>query len=233
MAYLIREVNVSMAWMKAKDYILEQPGYRCNSLVVFIENPLETDAIIHEQYDFYCETAGITKPNKVSATIFPKRVYEILGCNRKKLYEKYPRIHKVLKRKWGSYFGQMINWKDNETSLNQIEEIINMINERDNILRAAYTIQIVDPTKHLGWTRGAPCLNQVLIQLENNPRKISLLAIYRNHDFGVKAYGNYIGLGHLLEFLACQTNFDVGTVTCVSSHAFITTRHVAGMRNIR
>lgn len=232
MPHLVQEENVSKAWLAAKNHILGQPGHRCNSLIVAMQNPLELDDGIHDQYNEYCQLVNITKPNKASSTIFPKKSYEILGHDRFKLYQRYPRVHKVLKGKWGSYFGQMIDWKDGQTRRNQLEDIINMINDREKVHKSAYTIQVVNPVKHLGWPRGAPCLNHILLQLENEPRKMSLLAVYRNHDFGVKAYGNYIGLGHLLEFLASQTNFDIGSITCVSSHAFVTSRHVAGLRDI-
>ncbi len=233
MPILIQENNISMAWYSAKEHIMHQRKHQCNNLIVSIQNPLELHASIHYQYDRFCQENNLTKPEKISTTIFPKRAYMILREDRHKLYKKYPEtLHKVLKGKWGSYFNQMINWCDSNESINQIEQIINGINKSQKVYKSAYTIQITNPNKHLGWLRGGPCLNHVMIQLESKPKVMSLLAVYRNHDFAVKAYGNYIGLGYLLEFLASQTGFNIGNVTCVSSHAYIDSHYISSLRNI-
>lgn len=230
MAFLITEENFSIAWLRAKDFILGQPGKETFNLMVTILNPLQRDSRVHLLYEQFCEGSGINKPNKVAATIFPKRCFKILGNDRERLYRNYPRIHRVLKGNWGSYFNQMINWENATGNRNQLEDIIVMINDRSRIYKTAYVIQIPNPFKHLGWTRGLPCLYQILIQLEDN--NMSFLAVYRNHDFGEKAYGNYMGLGHLLEFIAGETNFEIGSISCISSHAFVQSKHVAGLRAI-
>jgi hypothetical protein len=50
---------------------------------------------------------------------------------------------------------------------------------------------------------------------------LGVLAVYRNHDFLQKAYGNYWALCNLLCFLAKETNTIAGPLTCVSSHAYV------------
>ena len=232
MPLLIEGKDISTAWLNAKDNIIGQPGHMCNNLIVCIANPLLIDQPVHEQYIDFCKDFDLTEPDKLSSTIFPRKMFSIVGQDREKLYRKYPKLHKVLKGKWGSYFNQMINWSDGKTSCNQLEYIISKINERNKIHKAAYTIQIPYPTKHNGWPRGGPCLNNILIQLKKNPNTMSIMAIYRSHDFAIKAYGNYMGLGHFLEFLASQTNFAIGTLTCISSHAFVEGKHISGLRKI-
>ena len=70
--------------------------------------------------------------------------------------------------------------------------------------------------------RGGPCLNYLALQIEpGEPRTISLLAVYRNHDVVERAYGNFLGLGWLLGFLCGETNSAVGQLTCLSAHAYI------------
>jgi thymidylate synthase len=68
---------------------------------------------------------------------------------------------------------------------------------------------------------GAPCLNYVAVQLDADTKTMGLLAVYRNHDFFERAYGNYWGLCNLLRFMAKETNFNPGVLTCVSSHAYV------------
>ena len=234
MTKLISMNNPSNAWFTAKDYILGQSNLECNNLIVHFKFPLQLCDSIHNSYSNFCMDNNLNEPNKVAATIFPKRTYHILNRDRQKLYKKYHRIHKVVKGTWGSYFQQMIGWKDSGGKvINQIEEIINMMNDRDRTYKTSYMIQISNPIRHFGWPRGLPCLQKVFVQLDGPSRKMSLLSVYRNHDFGEKAYGNYMGLGHLLEFLAYETGFEIGEVTCVSSHAFIDRRHKHSLQAIR
>jgi hypothetical protein len=82
---------------------------------------------------------------------------------------------------------------------------------------------------HALYVIGGPCLHYIFLQLDSDLRTMNMLAIYRNHDFANKAYGNYVGLGDLLEFLCYETNFNVGKLTCVSSHAFIESKYKRGL----
>lgn len=229
MGNYIIEDNLSSAWLSAVQYILNQSGLQCNNLMVEIRNPLERNLEIEQNYESFCIRNDIKHFSIPAATIFPKKAFEILGRNRLKLYDKYPRLHKCLKGSWGSYFGQMIGWKlsknSNVTPINQLEQIIKRINTRQRIYTAAYTIQIANPIDHSSYVIGGPCLHYIFLQLDSSSRAMNMLAIYRNHDFAIKAYGNYVGLGHLLEFLCSETNFNIGKLTCVSSHAFINSNY--------
>jgi len=221
--------NVSTAWLTAIKYILEQRNLDCFNLMMEILNPLQRSENVQDEYEKFCEERGIKHFSIPAKTIFDNRAYEILGLDRHKLYKKYPSLHKVLRGKWGSYFGQMINWSiqqedGTEISRNQIEAIIKRINERERIYKSAYTMQIANPLKHSNYIMGGPCLHYIFLQLESD-RTMNLLSVYRNHDFAIKAYGNYVGLGHLLQFLCHETDFRVGKLTCVSSHAYITGKY--------
>lgn len=57
------------------------------------------------------------------------------------------------------------------------------------------------------------------IKLRNG--KINIFAMFRSHDFGRKAYGNYIGLGKLLNMFCHETGYDIGEVVCYSVSAHI------------
>ena len=52
-------------------------------------------------------------------------------------------------------------------------------------------------------------------------KSVSLTAMYRNHFYVKKLLGNLVGLGRLLEFVARETNLDVGPLTVISTHAEI------------
>ena len=48
---------------------------------------------------------------------------------------------------------------------------------------------------------------------------IHLSALYRNHHFITHGYGNYIGLGRLMRFVAREVNYQVGELLTISTHA--------------
>ena len=54
-----------------------------------------------------------------------------------------------------------------------------------------------------------------------------MLAVYRNHDFLERAYGNYWGLCNLTGFLAPEVDATPGPITCVSSHAYVSEKKTA------
>lgn len=106
--------------------------------------------------------------------------------------------------------------------MNQLENIINALTMRANVSKAALTIVIQRPGGETTRPLGGPCLNYLAVQAERNTdTTLGLLAVYRNHDFLQKAYGNYWGLCNLLRFLAKETKTIAGPVTCISSHAYV------------
>jgi thymidylate synthase len=116
----------------------------------------------------------------------------------------------------------MTHYENGNGSINQLDNIVNAINNRQKIYQAAYTIVIEKPGRETIRPLGAPCLNYIAVQLTpGNPRTISLLCIYRNHDFLERAYGNYWGLCNLIKFLSEETQSTPGALTCVSSHAYV------------
>jgi thymidylate synthase len=56
---------------------------------------------------------------------------------------------------------------------------------------------------------------------------LSLAAVYRSHDYVLKALGNFIGLSRLLNYVCSKTGHSVGTLTCLSAYAFLGTRRGA------
>ena len=106
---------------------------------------------------------------------------------------------------------------------NQLKNIIEAINGRPNIYKAAYTVVIQNPGGETIRPLGGPCLNYLAVQMESltSGASVGLLATYRNHDFLERAYGNYWGLCNLTCCLAGETNSQPGPVTCISSHAYV------------
>jgi thymidylate synthase len=222
---VICEMNFQEAWRKAC-IILSENNWELWDVIVEVQKPLNIDEDYNEVVTKFAKDHRLIKPKDVAYTIFPYGFYDLCKDS-EQLYKKYWRFYRYTRKKehsgWGTYFERMIGYENGTKPVDQLGNIIKSINLSDRILRAAYTMIIPKPgyenIRHLG----SPCLNYVAIRTEptQSGRRINLLAVYRNHDFLERAYGNYFGLCKLLEYIACETNSEVGRLTCISSHAYV------------
>lgn len=221
---LISKESFQEAWIDvAKE--LSTSRWEIQNLMVTIKDPTILDTELHDKFNNFADTNGILSPKAVAYTIFPHKLYQNCGGARK-LYDMYnkPRgLYARIKKphEWGTYFRRMTHYEIEANVENQLDNIIKAINTRTNVRKAAYTIVIQRPGGETIRPLGGPCLNYLAVQLSTNPNTVGLLAVYRNHDFSSKAYGNYWGLCNLIKFIAKEINFNPGSLTCISSHAYI------------
>lgn len=240
--HVINAPNISIAWLRATQHILNSGG-ECSNLLVTIENPLNIERTIHEDYENLISRHDLLTLKQVSYTIFPHSLYLQVGRDANKLFKAYNREHGVYERlqslhrrkmRWGSYFRRMTYYLVGTRSgqpiiVNQLGDIISMLKKRKRVYKSAYTISIQIPGVDGRYIMGSPCLNYIALQLESSARVLNMLAVYRNHDFIERAYGNYLGLGNLMEFLCDQTGLTLGVFNCLSSHAYI--KNLAGKQS--
>jgi thymidylate synthase len=214
------------AWLKAIIKLREH-NWEMYNLFVNIKNPSLLNNELNNDISKFLKNQTTFSAKDVAYTIFPHTLYKQYN-NKKELFSKYmsiiyPWTRKKTHRGWGTYFARMINYERDNKIVNQLENIINAINDRDNTSKAAFTIIIEKPGGETIRPIGAPCLNFIAVQMEhiNNNKYISLLCVYRNHDFLSRTYGNYWGLCNLLNFLAKESNSKIGGLTCISSHAYV------------
>lgn len=222
---VVRE-SFQEAWIDVAKILCER-GWNIQNLMVSIQKPEMLDNALHESFVAFADNNDLIKPKDVAYTIFPHKLYDHCG-NATKLFSQYnkpngmyDRLRKRPHRGWGTYFRRMTHYKTFDIIQNQLDNIIKAINDRDRVCKAAYTIVIEHPGGETVRPLGAPCLNYLAVQLDPDTQKMGLLAVYRNHDFFERAYGNYWGLCNLLKFMARETHFEPGALTCVSSHAYI------------
>lgn len=238
--FVICEEDFQKAWAQAVTALSNNSWVLWN-LIVQITSPIVFNADKHEVMKKFASSQKLIGQDQVAYTIFPF-VFNRSGKTRHEFYtdgmKYFERI--VAKRGrgrgryWGSYFNRMVDYEcPNGERMNQLETIISSINSREKNYGAAHVIVIPYP-KELKRKMGGPCLNYITIQVETaKPRNIvNLLAVYRNHDFTERAYGNYYGLCKLLEFIATATDSDIGNVTCVSSHAYTSHSCKAELRRL-
>lgn len=206
------------AWLEVVKMLAVNNWERRN-LVVQIKNPLLFDNDLHQKFEAFCREVEVLGPKHVAYTIFPHGFYS-KGKTTAHLFDHYNRPHGLYERlqkryanhgSWGTYFRRMTSYDGGSGPVNQLENIINALTTRDNVSKAALTIVIQKPGGETTRPLGGPCLNYLAIQAERNTQTaLGMLAVYRNHDFLQKAYGNYWGLCNLLLFLAKETNTVAG-----------------------
>ena len=219
----ICESNFQAAWAKVV-LELSKNKWQAWNVIVQIRDPLAFDPDKHKIMEQFAVDHRLIGQNQVAYTIFPFKIYK--GRAREDFYKRYWRYYDAVKlnsyARWGdAYFARMIRYSDDK--VDQLGKIIDSINERPKNYGASFVMVIAYPQKDVKRMMGAPCLNYITVQVEliDSIRYINLLAVYRNHDFRTRAYGNYYGLGKLIEYIATETQSRVGTLTCVSSHAYI------------
>jgi thymidylate synthase len=206
---------------------LANSHWETRNLVVQIQDTGAFDDAFNDQVTGFARAHGLLGPKHVAYTIFPQGLYSD-GHDAAYVFRAYNRaggMYERLHRKtrdWGTYFRRMTQYPGHDGVVNQLGEIIAAIRDRKGFYTAAYTIVIQKPGGETIRPLGGPCLNYVAVQAEPGPpRQLGLLAVYRNHDFLERAYGNYWGLCNLVRFLAKEVGCDPGPLTCVSSHAYV------------
>ena len=217
------------AWLEVVKQLMAS-HWEVRNLIVQIKNPSMLDQTFHDKMDAFAKAQGLLGPKHVAYTIFPHGLYRDRG-SATTLFTDYNKarglFEKLQHRKpgWGTYFRRMTNYDGANGMVNQLGNIIAAIRDRENLSKAAYTIVIQNPGGETVRPLGGPCLNYIAVQAEpghaGHPLSLGLLAVYRNHDFLEKAYGNYWGLCNLLGFLAKEVDGTPGPLTCVSSHAYV------------
>lgn len=225
---VIEGESFQIAWAKAIN-ALKDSKWELWSLVVRIKNPSSYDDAIQEKLCDFSTRHEYISPRDIEHTIFPTRLYRKYP-EKRKLYRAYHKYF-VLTRDmphsgWGTYFNSMTNYPTSKGKVDQLGDMIEKIKARSKIYGAANVIIIPEPYRDRNKQLGAPCLNYITVQVEKdtsclNNRRISLLCVYRNHDFTVRAYGNYLGLCRLLEYICTETESTLGSLTCISSHATV------------
>ena len=235
MTEFVKGDTVLNAWQQGVDLLLQKRGSEVFNLVTTIGQP----TILEQSWfnDFNPAALCGKKAASLSGvanTIFPRKYLDCTG-SREMLYGRYLAAHqrKSLHKSsasWGTYFERMISFGDNQS--NQLESVIEKLNEWKHNHKSALYIHLSAADVDSPQIMGAPCL-QYLGVLCPDPRTVSLLAVYRNHDFFSKALGNFIGLGQLLQFIGRETNRKPDWLTCHSAHADFGGARMSDVRKLR
>lgn len=215
----ITRATIHDAWRACANDLLVVNS--CLNLVVHITEP--STLLQHEirRLDPRSVDSRAKSVFDVAATIFPR------PTSRRNLApddfaEYYLPIYLRLKRRrsgWGFYFERLVCFGPSHAP--QLTRVIDGLSGWGRNHHGAFVIHFSSADTDRPRRRGGPCLQYV--QLTPDAAKLSLTAVYRSHDYFHKALGNFLGLSRLLSYVCNHTGHEVGTLTCLSTYAFIGT----------
>jgi len=241
--------NLSEGWLQAFEKLLDVGGEAVN-VAVSIEHPVVEHEAMRSSLDEFVTSCGSNNGQPLHAirtvanTIFPQAFYlPRLGDEaRAHLYEMQRLASRVDRRRnrSGTYFDRLIDWRGPAGAVNQLDVAIDRIRavrrrghsvgnafelELDEGPATAFSLPVYSAGKD-NRIMGFPCLSHISLSLFDD--RVHMTALYRNHEWVRRAYGNYLGLAQLMSFIAVEAGTDVGELLCVSSHATAEVGHGRG-----
>ncbi len=212
--------NLSRAWARA--FLAAIQEGEIVPLIVTVTGfsngrPMEESGI-RARLDAELIAHGKRNCHSVANTIFPAALWTP-GASRVQLYKRYekilPRLRKYPGNRNGLYFERMIS--HGPTRVNQLEHII-LTWKGGNRRRSAFYAAIVDPSRDHTHQRqrGFPCLQHVAFTPEGE-HGLAVTGFYNTQYLFQRAYGNYVGLCRLGEFVAHEFGLALSRMTCVAA----------------
>ena len=239
--FTVQAPDVSTAWVRACRALLDIRTHRAFHTVVRIHDPRHDDPSVRAELDRILMAKGMQPVRTVANTIFPAALAANSGTH-EKLVGRYRDLYPSLRRmhnsnRYGTYFQRLIDYPAKDGGVDQIGNIIRQLRlqGKKNPKSACYEANLVDPSvdeaealtisapiRVPGKDNGImqfPCLSHCSFQLDNRTRRLHLAALYRSHYMVEKAYGNYLGLGDLLAYVAQESDLEPGTLTVTAGYA--------------
>lgn len=244
-SFTVAERDVTQAWVAACNKLdrKDNPGRTGLHTVVRIAEPTRDDPVFRAELDRLRTAHGLWPLETVASTLFPAAL-AARTANAGALAERYRRMYPAIKRypgnHRGTYFGRLVSYpaapKD---SVDQLGTVISRLRTQaaGTKIAAGYEIDLAattdtDVAAETGASAdllvhtagkdnsyiGFPCLSHLSLQLGRD-RRVHAAALYRSHFMFERAYGNYLGLGRLLAYIAEQAGLACGTLTVVAGHA--------------
>lgn len=221
---VIEETNLSHAWSRAFLHIIDNPGKEVSPLLItltgFTNGMPNEDRAIRQALDNCLKINSEQSVHTVANTIFPASYWQRSNHDRNKLFDTYlenfPRIKALAfnKNHRGLYFERLIAFGSGPNNGNQLEYIISEYKSRPGVRRSMFQASIFDPARdHISTAQlPFPCLQHISFV----PHKNTLImnAFYATQQLLNKAYGNYLGLCRLGNFMAHEMELNFARMNC-------------------
>lgn len=248
MSTYIAARDIGQAWLSAFEMLLQAPERQLVNLAVDITDPMTEDLGVRSALE--CHLAWLRDTSApgpwqsvhtVANTIFPISLYTPGGDDSADRFFSNARTadrarSQGRRSQWGTYIGRLIDYETpGGIRVNQLENMLRVL-RGDRRWADLYEAPVTYPgettadaeTPCADMTvigpgdrrrRGGPCLAHVSITAVDG--RLHLTAQYRRHSYVARAYGNFLGLARLLNFLAAESGYQVGGMLVVGTHAEI------------
>lgn len=223
------ESNLSVAWAKAFIELMK-PGQEVRHPAIItiqgfdITGEIE-NAKIRERLNQELKKHNKNSCETVAGTIFPASMWNpLLPNDAEVLFERYNRAWPGIKlcqtNRKGVYFRRLTSYQskvEGNAPVNQLQFIIDTY-KQGNHRKSAMQAAIFDPSRDHSNSRilGFPCLQQVTFTPIGDDQ-LSIAGFYAKQLHFEKAYGNYLGLYQLGQFMAKQLGLKLTQVICIAS----------------
>lgn len=217
--------NLSVAWADALAYLFDNKPHSAINLTIRIEDPLVEDPAIRGLADELLVKLGLQDIPEVANTIFPADWAadfpdpKTLGADYREHYE----FLQSLGSPQGTYFGRIVAYPDPDSkeAIDQLHANVEKLKAggRKRVYKSVYEFNIYSAARDHKKERGFPCLAHVGMHIGPDER-LHATAQYRSHDVVAKGYGNYLGLGGLLGYVAKAAAREPGELLVVAGGAF-------------
>ncbi len=230
----ISGTTISDGWLRVTHMLAERRRREAFHLVVRFSQPTQEDPDVREAVDRLLGELHLQDVETVANTIFPQglaassRDPDHLADRYRKAY---PHIKKASRKNArGTYFGRLVERPpDGIAQLNDtIHKLRESVTDGKRRMGSTYEFDLGAPDLAMSTyvaekdhrvRMGFPCLSFLSFHLDADA--LHLGAFYRSQYLIERGYGNYLGLGRLLGYVADQIEVPAGELLVVSGHACI------------
>jgi hypothetical protein len=224
---VVKADSISDAWKQVVSMCLASQEHQIHALSVEIVCGNEIDDLIFRK----CVNRALVAAEKATVDTVARTIFPIGLWNprhpRTELFGRYikilPKLRRYALNRRGLYFERLINYpRDREGTnvMNQLEFVIHTYVEKRNHRRSALQASLYNPFLDASNSPrlGFPCLQQVGF-IPTSGHDLTVLGFYPVHYIFERAYGNYLGLAHLGQFMAKEMGLRLTRVVCTAGAA--------------
>lgn len=250
-ALFIQAHNLSQAWLQAMRELDRQPEHRAIHTMVCIADPTTEDPGIRDSIELLLADKEQYSVDTVANTVFPAALAADCGSHEelvRRYLALYERLRQFRDNRLGTYFHRLIAYPGPDGPVDQIARALRLLGQGSVGQFTRYEALLESPTTPqpspdeptpVGEQENVdiplapiyvpgkdntpgtfPCMSHCSFQLDSQGR-LHALAYYRSHSMVQRAYGNYLGLGRLLAYVAAEAGLATGQLTVVAGQAKI------------
>ena len=227
MSKFFRSETSAHGWVDAMEYLVECDGGKDFNLVIAIQKPCVEIPEATRAIDELAKALGLKSTMENANAIWPSF---FARPNRKSAevfadMERYaiPAIKSACRNRHDSYVERLVAWRSVESAapVPQLQNVLARIKseQRNSAPKSSsYEVSVYSPGLDSGYM-SFPCLSHLSFKYDHRRGLLHLTALYRNHTYLSHAYGNFIGLGRLIQFVCRETETSPGELVSISTHA--------------